>query len=674
MDARALAEYRSRLRAGGYSPIPLNGKRPVFDNWQHKTETSEEEISTWSDQYASAKGTGIVTKFTPALDIDILDDKAAAAVEFLARKRFGDRGRFLVRFGLAPKCAIPFQARVPFKKIVKTLTARNGKGESKIEFLGDGQQIAVAGIHPDTGKPYRWVGGSPAEVARADLPDITEGEAEQFVADAVELLIHKYGYKAAQSRPKQNANGSSEGGGSADWSYLTENIRAGRELHDSLRDYAAKLVTSGMNGGAAVNLLRSSMDAMPAEDKNERWRARYADIPRLVEDAEGKFGGGSQDAAPIISATPFVAREPATMRRRQWLYSDHLIRGFCSATYAPPKKGKSTQIIVELIAQATNRSLLGIQPRRRCRVWYVGEDPREEIERHILATCIHYKIDSKELEGWFFYDSSRDLKIILAQQAHNGTQFFEPVADALIAELKAKHIDVLAIDPFISSHKVAENDNMAIDAVVKKWNDIAEATNIAIELSHHTRKTYGQEVTVEDGRGASSHFGAVRHARTLNPMSEKEAADADITNRHLYFRVEGTGNMSPPAEKADWHQFISVALGNDDPDIGEPGDNVGVVVRWQYPDLMAGMTAADFDKVAAVVKAGEWRADQRADRWVGYAVAKGLDLNPNKRRDKAKIRAALKTWLAAGSLEEVEGQDEKRNRRTFVVVKATSDA
>ena len=42
---------------------------------------------------------------------------------------------------------------------------------------------------------------------------------------------------------------------------------------------------------------------------------------------------------------------------------------------------------------------------------------------------------------------------------------------------------------------------------------IADATNTAIDLAHHSRKTGGAEVTMEDGRGAVVLLNAVRSAR-----------------------------------------------------------------------------------------------------------------------------------------------------------------
>jgi hypothetical protein len=42
-------------------------------------------------------------------------------------------------------------------------------------------------------------------------------------------------------------------------------------------------------------------------------------------------------------------------------------------------------------------------------------------------------------------------------------------------------------------------------------------------LVHHSRKTYGNEMTVEDGRGASALIDAARTARALNTMSKDVA-------------------------------------------------------------------------------------------------------------------------------------------------------
>ncbi|MBR0778543.1 AAA family ATPase [Bradyrhizobium diazoefficiens] len=84
--------------------------------------------------------------------------------------------------------------------------------------------------------------------------------------------------------------GGSSAAGCEEWSSLVGNIIAGREgeVHRSITVLAAKMIASGMGGGAVVNHLRGLMDAssMP---RDERWRARYDYVERGVREAEQKF-------------------------------------------------------------------------------------------------------------------------------------------------------------------------------------------------------------------------------------------------------------------------------------------------------------------------------------------------------------------------------------------------
>ncbi len=125
-----------------------------------------------------------------------------------------------------------------------------------------------------------------------------------------------------------------------------------------------------------------------------------------------------------------------------------------------------------------------------------------------------------------FIDSGRTMEIILATTKKGETTIADPVVDAVSKTIKENQIDVLIIDPFVSSHRVTENDNNVIEAVVKKWPHIVEETGCAIDLNHHARKMGGGEVTVEDGRGASALLAAVRSARSVNTMTRDEADTA----------------------------------------------------------------------------------------------------------------------------------------------------
>ena len=290
----AATDTRLQLRQAGYDPIPCIGKRPYGEGWQKQTDVTAHEIEMWSRTCPAADNTGILTRRTPTLDVDILDEEAARAIEEHIHEHYDERGYVLPRIGKPPKRAYPFRTDQVFQKIVVNVIAAAG-GQEKIEFLADGQQVICFGVHPETHQPYRWHSGAPGEIARADLPYVHDYEAQQLVDDIVSILVDRFGYRRAKERPKarRKANGAGDEGAEAepataaeDWQYLFDNIRAGRALHDSLRDLAAKMVKSGANAGSAINQLRALMEGSTAP-KDERWEERFAEIPRLVESAEG---------------------------------------------------------------------------------------------------------------------------------------------------------------------------------------------------------------------------------------------------------------------------------------------------------------------------------------------------------------------------------------------------
>jgi hypothetical protein len=278
-----------------------NNKHKGLDKWQLLNNVTRDMLEIWGKSWPNASNTGILTRLTPALDADILNEDAAKAVEDLVRERFEERGYILVRIGLPPKRAILFRTLDTFDKIVINFTETRGKPE-KIELLCNGQQLVADGIHPDTGKPYRWFGGTPWEISHDDLPYISKEEAQQLVNDIAEMLYRDFGYTKKTDRPKRagrKGNGNDQLANEADWQYLYDNILRGDALHDSLRDLAAKLIASGTSPGAAVNQLRALMEASHGP-RDERWSARFDDIPRLVDSAVEKY----QTPQPQLGAPP----------------------------------------------------------------------------------------------------------------------------------------------------------------------------------------------------------------------------------------------------------------------------------------------------------------------------------------------------------------------------------
>jgi hypothetical protein len=385
----------------------------------------------------------------------------------------------------------------------------------------------------------------------------------------------------------------------------------------------------------------------------------------------GTSGDSTQRPRRKISPTAYCWTPASAIPPRQWLYGKQMIRKFTSLTVSPGGVGKSSLLLVEAVAMATGRDLLdiGYRPQRRMRVWYWnGEDPKEEIERRLAAIFLHFDIDGQELQSWLFVDSGREMAIKIATEDRTGTKIAMPVVGDLRHGILDNEIDVMIVDPFVSSHSVSENDNNKIDLVAKDgWGAIAEATNSAIELVHHVRKSaHGQfEHTVDDGRGAGALVNAVRQARVLNVMMAEDAARFGVGERRSYFRVDnGKSNMAPIPSSAEWYHLVSIDLCNGTNE--RPSDNVGVVTRWTPPNAFDDVTNDHLEEVMRRVGEGSYRQSVQAADWVGHVVAEVLGLDSAESAAKEKIKQLLAQWIKSGALKVVSRKDAKGSTRPFV--------
>jgi hypothetical protein len=188
MTKQSPADIRLALLAAGFAPVACIGKAPILPEWPTRHDTPE-QIARWG-----GGNTGVATKYTPGLDADINMPKPAACIEGLVRDWFDGRGIILTRFGRAPRRALLFRTSTPFSKIAAKLLAPDGS-KHKLEFLGDGQQLVVHGIHPDTNQPYSWHGGlCPWDMKCEDLVEITEQEAREFLDHAADVLKEQFGF------------------------------------------------------------------------------------------------------------------------------------------------------------------------------------------------------------------------------------------------------------------------------------------------------------------------------------------------------------------------------------------------------------------------------------------------------------------------------------------------
>ena len=404
------------------------------------------------------------------------------------------------------------------------------------------------------------------------------------------------------------------------------------------------------------------MDDVPSPPP-EHYERQVAKTANLEPDT----GLDIEPSAPTLSATPFTWRDPATIPPRPWVYGRHMIRKQVSVTVAPGGVGKSSLTLTEALCLASGRQLLGEWvPQGGLRAWvYNLEDPRDEMDRRVIGAMMHHHITPEEIDGKLFLDTGRERPLCTAVDIHGETTIIKPEIEALEAAIKERGIDVLIVDPFVSSHRVSENASGAIDLVAKEWARLADRCNCAIELVHHTRKTGGQEATTEDGRGSSALLGAARSGRVLNKMSDEMKEQAGLKDEPgTIFGIDRDKANLAPAGARQWVRMVSVDLGQ--------GDSVGVPEVWQWPDALAGFTSKDLLAVQNEIdkRCASGRhprsSDKAGEDWVGHIVAEFLGMDAQD--DKRRISKIVADWVKSGALVKGEAVDQNRMKRPVILV------
>ena len=576
---------------------------------------------------------------------------------------------------------------------------------SGIDVRGDGGYVIAAGSVPEVGLPYRWI----SEQEPVDAPDWLldlvlprSYESTCTAAPSVSGKINdRYVERAVQSElddlalePMGNRNNRLNDAAFRLGTFVGAGALAESEARALLQDVArgwgrdwprcVKTIDNGLAAGAR------SPRSVPQNDNDN---TRLVDISRMIANGLAKAEARTDVVAePVadfdenisssqqttenkraIIATPFVWKDPSTLPRREFAFGKHFIRKYVSVTVAPGGLGKTANSIVEALAMASGKALNGTKPPKRLKVWlFNAEDPRDELERRIMAACIHFNLKPADIDGHLFLDTGREQELVIAIDDKKGVRIQEPVVEAVVETISELGIDVMIVDPFVSTHQVNENDNGAIDKVAKLWAQVADRTNCSIDIVHHLRKVSDREATVEDARGAVSLIGAARSVRVLNRMSEAQASEAGLTHeaRFSYFSVVyGKSNLSALSHKADWRKLESVALGNGQ-GLTKPQDHAPVVTSWAWPtseEVAETLTEDERDAIRGVVNGGMYKPAPQAKDWVGRAVAYALQLDVDEETDKKRVGMITKALFAEGFLMKVEDRDPVQRRATTFV-------
>ncbi|KAB2792954.1 AAA family ATPase [Brucella anthropi] len=572
-----------------------------------------------------------------------------------------------------------------------------------IDVRGDGGYVIAAGSVPAVGQPYRWL----VDMEPVEAPDWlmelvlprSYDSTTMYQAPSVSGTINdRYVERAVQSElddlamePMGNRNNRLNDAAFRMGTFVGADALSESEARALLQDVArgwgrdyprcCKTIDNGLKAGKM-----HPRQAPEAVNDN----TKLVDITRMLDNARAKVDVQREPEAhndepdipvveeeptdqPILAATPFQWKDPSTLPRREFAFGRHFIRKYVSVTVAPGGLGKTANSIVEALAMASGKALNGVKPPRRLKVWLFNvEDPRDELERRIMAACIHFNLRPEDIDGHLFLDSGREQELVVAIDDKNGVKIQEPIVEAVAETILTNGIDVMIVDPFVSTHQVNENDNGAIDKVAKLWAQIADYTNCSIDIVHHLRKVSDREATVEDARGAVALIGAARSVRVLNRMSEGQANEAGIPgmDRFGYFSITyGKSNLTPLSHRLDWRHIESVALGNGR-GLTQPQDHAPVVTEWHWPsseEVAEGLTDDQREAIRGAVNGGMYKQAPQAKEWVGQAVAYALGLDIDDEVQKKRAFLITKALFKEGFLVKVEERDPIQRKATMFV-------
>lgn len=193
MAIKYLEKYGQRIIDAGYDIcfIRPGEKRPFGSDWEAKKH-GPKRLASAIEAGRGGYGIGIKTKHTPMVDIDCYDEDLVEHMIAFTEKTVGQRG--LLRVGLAPKTGIVFRADEPFPKTQSKVFIDDEGRAVKLEVLGDGQQFVAFHVHPETGKPYKWLDGSPLDTPHDELVDLDRDDSLLIVAE-FEKRCRKLGWQ-----------------------------------------------------------------------------------------------------------------------------------------------------------------------------------------------------------------------------------------------------------------------------------------------------------------------------------------------------------------------------------------------------------------------------------------------------------------------------------------------
>jgi hypothetical protein len=287
---------------------------------------------------------------------------------------------------------------------------------------------------------------------------------------------------------------------------------------------------------------------------------------------------------------------------------------------------------------------------RRCKVLLVSlEDDHAELQRRIEALLIHYNIDRSELKGWLFCATPKLAKLALA----NGrARVAGPLEQQLRDAIERRQPDLVALDPFIKTHALDENNSGDMDFVCDLLARFAIEFNVAVDSPHHVHKGALTPGDADSGRGSSGIRDASRLVYTLAPMSEDEAKTFGVSldDRYSYIRLDRAKvNITARSTKAEWFRLIGVPISNATTEY-PAGDTIQVVEPWTPPGTWSDLDADTLNRILNTIEGGLRDGNRYSDAASAKERAAWKVVLQHSSKTEQQAREIIRTWVTTGVL------------------------
>jgi hypothetical protein len=238
-----------------------------------------------------------------------------------------------------------------------------------------------------------------------------------------------------------------------------------------------------------------------------------------------------------------------------------------------------------------------------------------------------------------YLNSGVDHPLVLVKRAADGLTAGGQI-ESLIADIKARDIGLVILDPLVELHEAHENDNVEMRQVISKVRDIAVGGHCAVLLPTHTRKppqasSDGFAGEMDAARGASSQSGVIRVGATLFGMSPKHEKEWKIEpgkTKGDYVRLDiAKNNLAKVSGEPIWFEKCSETIAGESVGVLRPVTLEQVVKADNKPPLLEIIASAlkahpecngqNFSAIAEKMKKADRRRFPKGDNNARTALA-----------------------------------------------------